>query len=73
MKRRSETRSWNVVEALRPDDIFPLAESAAWELLSDIKAILDDETLADQARFHRIEAMVSAFEARGIQMNRHDW
>lgn len=61
------------LEQLDPGRLVEAAESQAMKLLWDIKAILDDEALDDPACFHRIEAVVRAFEARDIQINRHDW
>ena len=40
---------------------------------SEIKAILDDDTLEDPECFHRIDAMVGAFGAKGLYTPRHDW
>ncbi len=42
-------------------------------LLEQIKAILDDDSLADPECFHRIDAIVDAFQNAGISTARHDW
>ena len=41
--------------------------------LEQVKAILDDDSLADPACFHRIDAIVDAFQSAGISTARHDW
>ncbi len=45
----------------------------AVELLEKIRAILDDDSLSDPACFHRIDAMVDAFQTAGVPTARHDW
>ncbi len=61
------------IEALRPEEIIPAAESEAMKLLAEIKAILDDGSAGDPECFRRIDAIVDAFAARGISTSRHDW
>lgn len=51
-----------------------LAESQAVKALSQIQAVLRDDTLDDPECFHRIEAIVSLLEDSGMDCgNRHDW
>lgn len=51
-----------------------LADSQAINTLSQIQAILRDDTLDDPECFHRIEAIVSLLEGVGIDCEgRHDW
>ena len=61
------------LETLHPDSIIPLAESKVIELLAEIKAILEDNTLEDPECFCRISAIIAAFETRGVPIKRHDW
>lgn len=61
------------VKTLRADEVPATVESEALELLSQIKAILDDDTAGDPECFRRIDAIVSAFWAKGIYTPRHDW
>lgn len=61
------------VKTLRADDLRSMMESEAMDLLSQIKVILDDDTAEDPECFHRIDAIVSAFGAKGIYTPRHDW
>ncbi len=61
------------LESLDPEEIRPLMESRALELISQIKSILDDETLEDPGCFRRIDAMVDAFHDHGVPVSRHDW
>ncbi len=48
-------------------------QNEAVELLEKIRAILDDDSLADPECFHRIDAIVDAFQSAGIPTARHDW
>lgn len=43
------------------------------ELLEEIREILNDEGLDDPECFHRIDALVSAFRRRGVEVSRHDF
>lgn len=60
-------------KSLRTEDLLPIMESETVDLLSRIKAILDDDTVEDPECFHRIDAIVSAFWAKGVYTPRHDW
>ncbi len=46
-------------------------ESAAMELIEQIRDILNDNTLADPECFYRIEALVDAFADAGLYTTRH--
>ena len=61
------------VNLLTSKELLPLVESEAMKMLSEIKAVLNDDTVEDPECFYRIEAIMSTFEARGIPLNRHDW
>lgn len=63
----------NYVSALSVEELAPRLNAEAMDLLSEIKAILDDDTAEDPACFRRIDAIVSAFWAKGIYTPRHDW
>ncbi len=54
-------------------DVDQRIHDEAVALLEKIKAILDDDSLADPACFHRIDAIVDAFQTAGIPTARHDW
>lgn len=49
------------------------ARSAALQVLTEIKTILDDDALDDPACFRRIDAIVDAFHKSGISTIRHDF
>lgn len=49
------------------------AGSAALQVLTEIKTILDDDALDDPACFRRIDAIVDAFHKSGISTIRHDF
>jgi len=48
-------------------------ESKAFQILKEIRRVLNDDTLDDLECFHRIEAIVNVMEESGIQTTRHDW
>jgi len=60
------------VKTLRIEDLLPKLNIEALNLLSEIKAILDDDALEDSECFQRINAIVTAFWAKGIYTPRHD-
>lgn len=65
-----------VLEYMRnyePERLLLELNSEAIKILQDIQAILDDETLDDPECFHKIEAIVSAFYAHGVDTFRHDF
>ena len=61
------------VQALSPELLSQAAESEAMKLISEIQAVLDDESLDDPACFRRIDGIVDAFFDRGLPTGRHDW
>lgn len=60
------------VSTLSAEELAPRLNAEAMNLLSEIKAILDDDTLEDPECFRRIDAIVNAFWAKGIYTPRHD-
>lgn len=48
-------------------------ETCALETISNIKAVLDDNTLDDSDCYGRIEAIVEEFYRTGLYTSRHDW
>ena len=48
-------------------------ETRALETLSNIKAVLDDQTLDDSDCYGRIEAIVETFYSTGLSTSRHDF
>lgn len=61
------------VSTLSVEELAPRLNTEAMDLLSEIKAILDDDTVEDPECFLRIDEIVSAFWAKGIYTPRHDW
>ena len=61
------------VNTLSVDELVPRLNAEAMNLLSEIKAILDDDAVQDPECFRRIDAIVNAFGAKGIYTPRHDW
>lgn len=61
------------MRCMEPDALVRAASSAALELLEEIRSILNDETLDDRSCFYKIDALVSAFHKRGIDVSRHDF
>ncbi len=57
----------------RGEDVDQRVHDEAVALLEQIKAILDDDSLPDPACFHRVDAIVDAFQNAGIPTARHDW
>jgi len=48
-------------------------ESRALAVISQIRDILNDDTLDDPECFRRIEAIVELFYDAGLSTTRHDW
>lgn len=61
------------LESLHHKDIIPATESNALDIIAQIKAVLDDETLNDPECFRKIDAIVDIFHANGLDAARHDW
>lgn len=61
-----------VVEYMGQETFAALVDSAALELLEEIRGILNDDRLDDPECFHRVEALVAAFDRRGVAVIRHD-
>lgn len=62
-----------VLDNLDRESLGRAVNAAALELLEEIRVILNDERLDDRECFHRIDALVSAFDRRGIAVTRHDF
>lgn len=60
-------------EHLRITDVTSLIDASAVEVLSEIKEILNDQSEEDPTCFYRIDAIIAAYQARGIDIDRHDW
>lgn len=56
-----------------PQRLLLELNSEAVGILHEIQTILDDETLNDPECFYKIDAIVSAFHAHGIDTSRHDF
>ena len=52
-------------------EIAALAESHALSRISQIREILDDQTLDDPTCFQRIDAIVGAWHEAGLETDRH--
>lgn len=61
------------VRALPMEAIADLTDRSALCLLEAIKSILEKDGLDDPQCFHRIEAIINAYEACGISIKRHDY
>ena len=61
------------VGGLSADELASRVNAEAMDLLSQIKAILDDDAADDPACFRRIDAIARAFWAKGVYTPRHDW
>ena len=61
------------VTTLNAGELAPRLNAEAMDVISEIKAILDDDTTEDPACFQQIDRIVSAFWAKGIYTPRHDW
>lgn len=61
------------VSNLSAEEVVSKLNAEAMDLLADVLAILDDDTLEDPECFRRIDEIVSAFWAKGIYTPRHDW
>lgn len=48
-------------------------DSEAVTVLSEIQAVLDNETLDDPECFQKIEAIVTTFHRHGLYTSRHDF
>ena len=53
--------------------LIEAVNSAAMDLLAEIQDILNDHLLDDPECFEKIDALVSAFHRRGIEVYRHDF
>ena len=60
------------LDTLMEGELAIMSESAAISLISQIKEILDDQSIDDPTCFMRIDAIVDAFLATGISTQRHD-
>ena len=61
------------LESLRAEELPPLAESNALELIAEIKAILDNDALEDPECFQRIDAIVDLYNDNHMYTPRHDF
>lgn len=61
------------VSTLSVEELAPRLNTEAMDLLSEIKAILDDDAVEDPTCFRRIDEIVKAFWAKGIYTPKHDW
>lgn len=63
----------NYIKPVTPEDMLYYMQLNTVTLLSQVKAILDDESLDDPTCFRRIDAIVSAFHKQGVGTTRHDF
>lgn len=63
----------DVLSYLQNQSLAREAQCEAVHLLEEIRCILDNDTLDDPECFYKIEAIVSAFHAHGIDTTRHDF
>nr|WP_325184785.1 hypothetical protein [uncultured Oscillibacter sp.] len=73
----AQTIGMEVLKSLSGEDVLEAlarkADAEAFQVLSEIRAILNDENLDDPARFRRIDAIVETFYRHGISTTRHDF
>lgn len=60
-------------ESVKREELVPVMESKALDIIAEIKAVLDNEALNDKECFQRIEDIITIFQANGIDTTRHDW
>ena len=63
----------NYMNNLNFEDIRSLIESETMDLLSQIMAALEDESLDDPECVQRIDAIIEAFGGKGVYISRHYW
>lgn len=78
LSSKSTPRPWAIwFSPIWTRRVFPplpdTVETRALETLSNIKAVLDDQTLDDSDCYGRIEAIVTEFYAVELYVPRHDW
>lgn len=61
------------MDGLDREAIAKAVDSTAVELLEEIREILNDGRLDDSKCFHRIDAIISAFDRQGVAVIRHDF
>lgn len=61
------------MDGLDQEALAKAVNSAALELLEEIRETLNDGRLDDPECFHRIDALVSSFHRRGMDVSRHDF
>ena len=59
------------LDKLGPGELAQVINSQAMKLIQQIREILDDDTLDDEACFRRIDALVTAFYKAGLYTSRH--
>lgn len=73
----AQTIGMEVLKSLSGEDVLEAlarkADTKALQALSEIRAILDDETLDDPACFRRIDAIVETLHLHGLSTTRHDF
>ncbi|MBQ6996909.1 MAG: hypothetical protein IJN60_00850 [Oscillospiraceae bacterium] len=56
------------------EDILKIAEGICYQTLQKIKAVIEDDSLADKECFYKIEEIVCALEDIGcVGLGRHDF
>ena len=60
-------------ESVKREELVPVMESKALDIIAEIKAVLDNEALNDPECFQKIEAIVETFHKNGLSTFRHDW
>lgn len=62
-----------VMDCMDREALAKAVNSPALELLEEIREILNDTQMDDPECFHRVDALVSAFRRRGVEVSRHDF
>lgn len=73
----AQTIGMEVLKSLSGEDVLEAlarkTDSEAFQALSEIHTILNDEDLDDPTCFRRIDAIVETLHRRGISTTRHDF
>lgn len=73
----AQTIGMEVLNSLSGEDVLEAlvqkTDAEVLQVLSEIRAILDDDSLDDPACFRRIDAIVETLHRHGLSTGRHDF
>lgn len=74
MNQTQKKKPIQISSADTETDLSQLLELECYQMILEIKTVLEDESLADADCFNKIEALVCLFEKHGIRCQyRHDF